>query len=67
MINLVNWKNSILTKATGPISSTVTACATGCTSMTIGSMFLQQNLADIVICGAVDFSLVEPIRPSQEQ
>ncbi|MFH0976914.1 MAG: beta-ketoacyl-[acyl-carrier-protein] synthase family protein [Spirochaetota bacterium] len=60
-INMVGGKVSILTKATGPIVSTVTACATGCTSMIIGSMMIEQGMADAVICGAVDFSLVEPI------
>jgi 3-oxoacyl-[acyl-carrier-protein] synthase II len=60
-INMVGGKVSILTKATGPIVSTVTACATGCTSMIIGAMFIEQGMADAVICGAVDFSLVEPI------
>ncbi len=60
-INMVGGKISILTKATGPITATITACATGATSMIIGSMFLRQGLADAVICGAVDFPLVEPI------
>ncbi len=60
-INMVGGKISILTKATGPISATITACATGATSMIIGSMFLRQGIADVVICGAVDFPLVEPI------
>lgn len=60
-INMVGGKISILTKATGPISATITACATGSTSMIIGSMFLRQGIADAVICGAVDFPLVEPI------
>ncbi len=60
-INMVGGKISILSKAKGPIVSTITACATGCTSMIIGSMFLQQGLADVAICGAVDFPLVEPI------
>ena len=60
-INMVGGKVSILTKATGPIVSTITACATGCTSMIIGAMMIQQGMADVVICGAVDFSLVEPI------
>ena len=60
-INMVGGKVSILTKATGPISSTITACATGVTSMIIGDMMLKQNLADMVIAGAVDFPLVEPI------
>ncbi|OHD72199.1 MAG: 3-oxoacyl-ACP synthase [Spirochaetes bacterium RBG_16_49_21] len=60
-INMVGGKVSILTGATGPISATITACATGATSMIIGSLFLNQGLADAVICGAVDFPLVEPI------
>jgi 3-oxoacyl-[acyl-carrier-protein] synthase II len=60
-INMVGGKISILTKATGPICSPVTACATGCSSMILGAMFLQQGMADVAICGAVDFSLVEPI------
>jgi len=60
-INMVGGKVSIMTGATGPISSTITACATGVTSMIIGDMMLKQNLADVVIAGAVDFPLVEPI------
>ena len=60
-INMVGGKVSILTGATGPITATITACATGSTSLIIGSMFLRQGLADAVICGAVDFPLVEPI------
>ena len=60
-INMVGGKISILTKATGPITSTITACATGLTSVIIGSMLLEQGKADVAICGAVDFALVEPI------
>jgi 3-oxoacyl-[acyl-carrier-protein] synthase II len=60
-INMVGGKVSILTEATGPIMSTVTACATGVTSMIAGAMLLEQGRADVVICGAVDFALVEPI------
>ncbi len=60
-INMVGGKVSILTGATGPISATITACATGVTSMIIGDMMLKQNMADVVIAGAVDFPLVEPI------
>ncbi|SEM44965.1 3-oxoacyl-[acyl-carrier-protein] synthase II [Syntrophus gentianae] len=60
-INMVGGKISILTGATGPITSTITACATGATSLIIGALFLQQGMADVVICGAVDFPLVEPI------
>ena len=60
-INMVGGKVSIMTGATGPIMATITACATGCTSMIAGAMMLQQGMADVVICGAVDFALVEPI------
>jgi len=60
-INMVGGKISIMTGATGPITSTVTACATGSTSMIIGAMFIQQGMADVAICGAVDFPLVETI------
>lgn len=60
-INMVGGKIAIETGARGPITSTITACATGLTSMIIGSMFLAQNRADVAICGAVDFALVEPI------
>jgi 3-oxoacyl-[acyl-carrier-protein] synthase II len=60
-INMVGGKISILTGATGPITSTITACATGVTSMIIGAMLLEQGKADVVLCGAVDFALVEPI------
>jgi len=60
-INMVGGKISMLTKATGPITATITACATGVTSMIIRSMLLEQGRADVAICGAVDFSLVEPI------
>lgn len=60
-INMVGGKISILTHATGPITAAISACATGVTSMTVGSMLLAQGLADVAICGAVDFALVEPI------
>jgi len=60
-VNMVGGKVSMLTGATGPITSTITACATGLTSMIVGSMLLDQGRADMVICGAVDFALVEPI------
>ncbi|MGD8970762.1 MAG: beta-ketoacyl-[acyl-carrier-protein] synthase family protein [Desulfobacterales bacterium] len=60
-INMVGGKVSILTGATGPITATITACATGVTSMIIGALLLEAGRADVAICGAVDFSLVEPI------
>lgn len=60
-INMVGGKISILTNATGPITSTISACATGITSIIIGTMLLDQGRADVAICGAVDFALVEPI------
>ena len=60
-INMVGGKVSILTGATGPILSTITACATGVTSMIVGAMLLQSGQADVAICGAADFALVAPI------
>ncbi len=60
-INMIGGKIAIQTGAQGPIVSTVTACATGLTSMITGAMFIAQGRADVVICGAVDFALVEPI------
>jgi 3-oxoacyl-[acyl-carrier-protein] synthase II len=60
-INMVGGKVSMLTGATGPICATVTACATGLTSMIMGAMLMEQGRADVAICGAVDFALVEPI------
>ncbi len=60
-INMIGGKIAILTGAQGPIVSPVTACATGLTSMITGAMFLAQGRADVAICGAVDFALVEPI------
>lgn len=60
-VNMVGGKISILTGAQGPILSTVTACATGNTSMIVGAMLLARGDADIAICGAVDFPLMEPI------
>lgn len=60
-INMIGGKIAIQTGAQGPIVTTITACATGLTSITTGAMFLAQGLADVVICGAVDFALVAPI------
>lgn len=60
-INMVGGKVSILTKATGPIVATISACATGVCSMIVGAMMLQSGQADVVLCGAADFPLVEPI------
>ena len=60
-INMVGGKVSIMTGATGPITSTITACATGSTSLIVGAMFLEMGMADVAICGAVDFPLVETI------
>ncbi|RJR28853.1 MAG: beta-ketoacyl-[acyl-carrier-protein] synthase family protein [Desulfobacteraceae bacterium] len=60
-INMVGGKVSILANATGPITSPVSACATGVASMIVGSMLIERGQADAVICGAVDFPLVEPI------
>ena len=60
-INMVGGKVSILTGATGPITAPVSACATGLTSVIVGAMLLAAGRADVAICGAVDFALVEPI------
>ncbi|MBI4767487.1 MAG: beta-ketoacyl-[acyl-carrier-protein] synthase family protein [Deltaproteobacteria bacterium] len=60
-INMVGGRVSVFTGATGPICSTITACATGITSMIMGELLLERGLADVVIGGAVDFPLVEPI------
>ncbi len=60
-VNMVGGKIAIETGAQGPITSPISACATGLTSIIIGAMFLAQNRADIAICGAVDFALIEPI------
>lgn len=60
-INMIGGKIAMTTGAQGPITSTISACATGLTSVIIGAMFLQQGRADIALCGAVDFALVEPI------
>jgi 3-oxoacyl-[acyl-carrier-protein] synthase II len=60
-INMVGGKVAILTGATGPITATITACATGVTSVIIGALLLDAGRADVAICGAADFALVEPI------
>ena len=60
-INMVGGKVSMWTGATGPICATITACATGLTSMIMGALLMAQGRADVVICGAVDFALVAPI------
>ena len=60
-VNMVGGKISMLTGATGPIVSTITACATGLTSMIVGAMLIADGRADVAICGAADFCLVEPI------
>ncbi len=60
-INMASGKVSILTGATGPIASIITACATGCSSLILGALFISQGMADAAVCGAVDFPLVEPI------
>ncbi len=60
-INMVGGKVAMLANATGPITASISACATGVTSLLTGVMLLAQDRADVVICGAVDFPLVEPI------
>jgi 3-oxoacyl-[acyl-carrier-protein] synthase II len=60
-INMIGGKIAMQTGAQGPITATITACATGLTSILLGSMFLDLGRADVAICGAVDCALVEPI------
>jgi 3-oxoacyl-[acyl-carrier-protein] synthase II len=60
-INMIGGKIAMQTGAQGPIMATITACATGLTSLLTGAMLLAQNRADVAICGAVDCALVEPI------
>lgn len=60
-VNMIAGKISILSGATGPCITTVTACATGSTSVAMGAMLIETGRADVVIAGAVDFPLVEPI------
>lgn len=60
-INMVGGKVAIATGATGPIASVITACATGSSSLILGAMLIAQGMADLAICGAVDFPLVESI------
>ena len=60
-INMIGGKIAMQTGAQGPITATITACATGLTSVLMGAMFLEQGRADVAICGAVDCALVEPI------
>ena len=50
-INMVGGRVSVLTGATGPICSTITACATGIHSLIMGELLLQRGLADVVIGG----------------
>jgi 3-oxoacyl-[acyl-carrier-protein] synthase II len=60
-VNMIAGKISMLSGATGPCITTVTACATGSTSMAMGNLLIDAGRADVVIAGAVDFPLVEPI------
>ena len=60
-INMVSGKVAMHTGATGPIMSTISACATGLSSLLSGAMLLALGRADVVICGAVDCAVVAPI------
>jgi 3-oxoacyl-[acyl-carrier-protein] synthase II len=60
-VNMIAGKISILSGATGPCITTVTACATGSTSLAMGALLIDAGRADVVIAGAVDFPLVESI------
>ena len=60
-VNMVGGKISILTGATGPIVTPVAACASGSSSLMFGAMLLASGDADVAICGAVDFPVIEPV------
>jgi 3-oxoacyl-[acyl-carrier-protein] synthase II len=60
-VNMIAGKIAILSGATGPCITTVTACATGSTSIAMGALLIDAGRADLVIAGAVDFPLVESI------
>lgn len=60
-INMVGGKIAMLTGATGPITAVITACATGVTSVIAAALLIEAGRADVAICGAADFALVEPI------
>ena len=60
-INMVSGKVAMHTGATGPVMSTISACATGLSSVLTGAMLLALGRADVAICGAVDCAVVAPI------
>jgi 3-oxoacyl-[acyl-carrier-protein] synthase II len=60
-VNMIAGKIAIMSRATGPCITTVTACATGSTSIAMGAMLIESGRADLAIAGAVDFPLVEAI------
>ena len=60
-VNMVSGKVAMHTGATGPIMSTISACATGLSSLLTGAMLLAQKRAEVAICGAVDCAVVAPI------
>jgi len=60
-VNMIAGKIAIMSGATGPCITTVTACATGSTSIAMAALLIETGRADLVIAGAVDFPLVEPI------
>jgi len=60
-LNLIAGKISMAFKTTGPIFAPVAACSTGNISVVNGAMLIQQGVADVVICGAVDFPLLKSI------
>jgi 3-oxoacyl-[acyl-carrier-protein] synthase II len=60
-VNMIAGKIAMLAGATGPCFSAVTACATGATALALGALLIEAGRADVVIAGAVDFPLVEPL------
>ncbi len=60
-VNMPTGAVAISLDLTGPIVTPVTACATGATSIALGAILLEAGMADVALCGAVDFALVAPI------
>ncbi len=59
-INMPGGRISMLTGATGPVVGPVTACATGATSLAVAALLFAAGEAELALCGAADFPLVEP-------
>jgi len=60
-VSMITGKVSILTGAQGPIATTISACASGSSSMITGALYILSGMADLAICGAADFPVVEAL------